>query len=228
MKIAYIPARSGSKRFPNKNITILNGKPLIVWTIEAFIKSNCFDKVFFSSDSDKYFELVDKFIQDNKLYFHKRTREQAGDKVKIFDYIKNNINLWAEEEDLFAMGLPTCPFRNHIHVKSCVELSIKFNKPVFSACEFINQVPFAFSIDDNNRWLPALKDSPLLTGNTRSQDQKKYFRPNGGVYIIKPKFLKKVKTFYEDAIPYFMSAKDSLDIDNKEDFDYAEFLLKNS
>ena len=228
MKIAYIPARSGSKRLPHKNITYLNGKPLIIWTIEAFIKSNCFDKVFFSSDSDKYFELVDKFIRDDKLYFHKRTREQAGDKVKIFDFIKNNINLWAQDEDLFAMGLPTCPFRNHIHVKRCVELSLKNNKPVFSACEFINQVPFAFTIDNNNRWIPALKDSPLITGNTRSQDQKKYFRPNGGVYIIKPEILKKVKTFYEDAISYFMSSKDSLDIDNKEDFDYAEFILKNS
>ena len=59
-KIAFIPARSGSRRFPNKNITHLGGKPLIVWTVEALVKSNCFDRIIFSSDSIEYYEILVK------------------------------------------------------------------------------------------------------------------------------------------------------------------------
>ena len=52
--IAFVPARSGSKLLPNKNIRILNGKPLVYWSIIAFLESGCFDKVIFSSDSEYY------------------------------------------------------------------------------------------------------------------------------------------------------------------------------
>ena len=47
-KIAIIPARSGSKGFPNKNILMLGNKPLIAYTIEAALKSNEFERVIVS------------------------------------------------------------------------------------------------------------------------------------------------------------------------------------
>ena len=50
-KIAIIPARSGSKGLPNKNILNLYGKPLIAWTIEAAVKSNQFERIILSTDS---------------------------------------------------------------------------------------------------------------------------------------------------------------------------------
>ena len=50
-KIAIIPARSGSKGLPNKNILMLFDKPLIAYTIEAAIKSELFEKVIVSTDS---------------------------------------------------------------------------------------------------------------------------------------------------------------------------------
>ena len=83
-KIAFIPARSGSKRFPNKNIFPLCGKPLLVWTIESFIKSNCFDEIIFSSDSDEYNDILMEFVKTDIVKFHKRSKEEAGDKIKIF------------------------------------------------------------------------------------------------------------------------------------------------
>ena len=43
MKVALIPARSGSKRFPNKNIKVLNGHPLIAYSIVTAIRSSIFD-----------------------------------------------------------------------------------------------------------------------------------------------------------------------------------------
>ena len=52
--IAIIPARSGSKGLKDKNIRLLNGKPLLAYSIEAALKSKCFDVVFVSTDSKKY------------------------------------------------------------------------------------------------------------------------------------------------------------------------------
>ena len=59
--IAIIPARSGSKGLPDKNIRLLNGKPLIAYTIEAAQKSNQFDTVMVSTDSEKYAELAREY-----------------------------------------------------------------------------------------------------------------------------------------------------------------------
>ena len=53
MKIAMIPARGGSKRIPKKNIKNFRGKPIIAWSINAAIKSKCFDKVIISTDSEE-------------------------------------------------------------------------------------------------------------------------------------------------------------------------------
>ena len=228
-KIAYVPARAGSKRFPDKNISLLCNKPLFVWTLEAFIESNCFDKVIFSSDSERYFEIAQEYISSEVLTFHKRNDEEAGDKVKIFDYIKSKITKWCEKDDIFALGLPTCPFRNKKHIQESIDLSLTFNKPIFSANEYEQHVAFSFYFKNNKNpkeWEPAFVDSPLITGNTRSQDQRKFYRPNGGLYITKPSYIDNVQTFYQNAIPYIMSTDESIDIDSKKDLDYAEFLIK--
>ena len=230
-KIAFIPARSGSKRFPNKNIAHLNEKPLIVWAVNSFLLSKCFDKIIFSSDSEEYFEILKKYISSDLIEFHQRSKNEAGDKIKIFDYVKENINKWCDPYDLFALGLPTCPFRKPLHVKECLNMAIKSGKSIFSACEYDFHVPFAFSIVYENSkisgWSSPFKDTPLLTGNTRSQDQIKYFHPNGAIYVIKPNSIsRETKTFYENSIPYIMTRDESIDIDNKEDLEFAELYLK--
>lgn len=230
-KIAFIPARSGSKRFPNKNIFPLCGKPLIIWTIESFIKSNCFDEIIFSSDSNEYDDVVKNFVNSDILRFHKRSKEEAGDKKKIFDYIQENIKNLCNDKDLFAVGLPTCPLRNDFHIKDCVELSLSTGKSVFSACEYDFHISFAFKLNNSDKkelWDPAFLDSPMLSGNTRSQDQEKFFHPNGAIYITNPADICSKKTFYINSIPYIMDKKFSIDIDNKFDLQKAEIIIKES
>ena len=65
----------------------------------------------------------------------------------------------------------------------------------------------------------------MITGQTRSQDQEKFFHPNGAIYIIKPEELKNnLKTFYINSIPYIMEKKYSTDIDNKIDLNINRIL----
>ena len=49
MRLAIIPARSGSKRLKNKNIKLFNKRPMIFWTINAAKQSKIFDYIFVSS-----------------------------------------------------------------------------------------------------------------------------------------------------------------------------------
>ena len=65
--IAFIPARSGSKRLKNKNIKIINSHPLIFWTIYKAIKSKIFDKIIFSSDSIKYYNTIISLLRKKKF-----------------------------------------------------------------------------------------------------------------------------------------------------------------
>ncbi|EKH3304541.1 acylneuraminate cytidylyltransferase, partial [Salmonella enterica] len=60
-KIAIIPARSGSKGLPNKNILMLLDRPLIAYTIEAAINSDVFDRVVVSTDSLEYKSIAEKY-----------------------------------------------------------------------------------------------------------------------------------------------------------------------
>ncbi len=232
--IAFVPARSGSKRLPNKNIRILNGKPLVYWTIIAFLESGCFDKVIFSSDSEYYFEVISKYIDSKDLEFHLRSSKEAGDKVKIFDYVKTHINDFVSEGDSFSLGLPTAPLRNSTHVKESMDMFINCKLSIFSAVEYDFSVQFAFSYSDDpktyKQWEPLLGNkSPMISGNTRSQDQKSFYHPNGAIYILKPEDIKgKAKTFYENGIPYIMDREYSIDVDTEIDFEIAESIFRRN
>ena len=61
MKVAIIPARSGSKRIAQKNIKLFCGKPMIAWSIEAAIESGCFDRVIVSTDDNDIAEVAKKY-----------------------------------------------------------------------------------------------------------------------------------------------------------------------
>lgn len=232
--IAFIPARSGSKRLPNKNILKLNGVPLVCWSLKSFLDSNCFDKVILSSDSLQYYDIAREFIASDKLEFHYRTSDQAGDKVKIFDYIRDHFDEFCDSNDTLAMGLPTAPLRTATQISNAFDLSNKNQLPVFSATTYDFSVNFAFNYNNkleknnfNQFWGPLLEENtPMLTGNTRSQDQIEYLHPNGAIYVL-PKIVNilQMKTFYDGSIPFIMDQISSIDIDTKLDFDIASAVL---
>ena len=68
--LAIITARGGSKRIPNKNIKLFLGKPIIKYSIEAAIKSNCFDEIMVSTDSEK----ISKIAKDSGALVPSRIR----------------------------------------------------------------------------------------------------------------------------------------------------------
>ena len=91
-KIAIIPARSGSKGLPNKNILMLLDKPLIAYTIEAAIKSNEFQRVIVSTDSLEYKEISEKYGAEVILRDDYLANDKATSFMVIEDVLKKNKN----------------------------------------------------------------------------------------------------------------------------------------
>ena len=88
--VAMIPARMGSTRLAMKNLAILNGKPLIYYSIEAAKKSGVFNSVIINSESDIFKAIAKRYGVD----FYKRPVGLATSKAKsdsvVYDFIKNN------------------------------------------------------------------------------------------------------------------------------------------
>jgi len=226
--VAFVPARSGSKRLPGKNIKPLAGKPLVIWTLEAFANAPHIDQVIFSTDSQEYWDLAVRHLGQEKLVLDFRAPEEAGDQVKIFDYLKNaRDKIFGTKYTTFAMGLPTVPFRGSNHVEAAIALHRQRGKPVFSAVEYGFPVSFAFNMEPDGDWRSVSAGNPMETGNTRSQDQRPAYHPNGAIYVRAVADLAdpNLKTLYDGAAPYLMDRKFSVDIDNEADFVVAAAMV---
>ena len=113
-KIAIIPARSGSKGLPNKNILELNGKPLIAYSIEAALQSKCFERVIVSTDSKEYGKISEKYGAE-VIY---GSKEASSDTASTYDALKEVFTkIETNNIDYFVLLQPTSPLRNVNHVK---------------------------------------------------------------------------------------------------------------
>lgn len=103
--VAFIPARSGSKRIPNKNIRPLGDKPLLAWTIEAAQKSGIFSTITVSSDSEDYAKVAEAYGAG----FILRPASMAQDDSPDIRWVEHALT--GLSADAFAILRPTSPFR---------------------------------------------------------------------------------------------------------------------
>jgi CMP-N-acetylneuraminic acid synthetase len=227
--LAVIPARGGSKRFRKKNIAKLNGKPLICYTIESAIQSQCFDHIIFSSDDD---EILNEAKNYSEITIKKHSEKLSGDKVKVIELI---IQILGRQDlkdkfDTITLLLPTCPLRRASDIKQGFKLLNKKIDSVVSVTEFEFPIKMSLELKNNSNTLKYIFDpSPLVTGNTRSQDHKPIFRPNGAFYISWWNKLQKNENYFKGKVKgHAMPREHSVDIDNQTDLLYAEILLKHN
>lgn len=230
-----VPARGGSQRLPNKNIKLLNGKPLFFHTIDALIGHKLIDRVVFTSDSKEYCELAEKQYADNITILN-RPKETATNKTKVVEELKRIFDIHPElfSTEWFGLALPTAPLRSHDTVSNALTFFERTKYPLFSCNVYDFPTQFAFRLDIENKthqnWKAISEDSPMITGNTRSQDIEKLYRPNGAIYINTIANFLDSKTLYKNANGFEISSIEAMDIDTALDFKMVEHILnsKNS
>ncbi len=227
--IAIIPARYGSKGLKKKNIRLLNGKPLIVWTIKAARKATLISKIIVSTDSKEIANIAKKHGADVPFL---RPRYLATDKSKAIDnYIysmKKLQKLFNFQSDNFVVLQPTSPIRDANDIDQAIKLFYrKKADSVLSCCE-TSIAPFAM-FNLNKKLKMMISKNKKLKKAMNRQEFKPYYTPNGSIYVLNLKNLIKYKSYFSNkSYAYLMSHYKSVDINNLDDFKYAEFLLKKN
>ena len=226
MKIAIIPARGGSKRLPGKNIKLLGGKPLIAWTIEAAIKSNVFDHVFVSTDSEEIASVSRDY--GAKVPFL-RPAELSSDTATTNDVVTHLIS-WFEKEysqevSNIAILQPTSPLRNAQHIQEAFKvMEMKRAKAVVSVCELEHPIQFCNQLGVDGSMDGFIEPSDMK----RTQDLDSTYRLNGAIYFLSREYANRLSELYsEGTYSYIMGLKSSIDIDVDLDFKLAEFFITN-
>lgn len=109
--VAFIPARSGSKRVPNKNILPLAGHPMMAYSIRAAVDSGVFDAVICATDSEQYADIARHYGAEVPFL---RSAEISGDKspdVEWVIWMLNQLSAAGRPYDVFSILRPTSPFR---------------------------------------------------------------------------------------------------------------------
>jgi N-acylneuraminate cytidylyltransferase len=113
--IAFIPARMGSKRLPNKNIKEFFGKPIINYTIQAALDSKLFDKILISTDIISLVKSAINII-DNRIEVVERSEDLSKDSVILYDTLIDYLNKVQYKEKYVCLLYPCAPFIKAQHL----------------------------------------------------------------------------------------------------------------
>lgn len=210
--IALIPARSGSKGLTDKNIRLLNGKPLLAYTIDAAHGSGVFTEIAVSSDSEEILSLADNFGANT----HRRDPEFAQDDSEMDPVIQEFIERRKLSSDAIIILLqPTSPLREAKHIVEAYQWFLESTcDSVVSVCTIASKFLKAYT--QKNNFLSPICD--VETAYTRRQDLPTVFMPNGAIYIFRvEKFCKENKIPRQRSVPFVMLEESSMDIDDQND-----------
>lgn len=218
-KIAIIPARGGSKRVPGKNVREFFGRPIIQYSIEAALESNCFQEVMVSTDNEEIAEIA---IKCGAQVPFLRSPKNADDFATIADVMFEVLDKYAEMGqtfDFFCGIYSTAPFVTPEKIRSALQLLQNSNSD-----GLLPVVPVSFPIF---RFLKIEKEKlemfwPEYT-NTRSQDIPTAYQDSGQFFMMRTeRFYEKKKILTGDLIPLILKEWEAQDIDSEEDWKMAE------
>lgn len=226
--LAVIPARSGSKGLKDKNIKILNGKPLLVYTIEAAKQSGLFEEIFVSTDSEKYAKIALEWGANVPFM---RRDELATDTTSSWEVVKNAIITYQEMGKKFetvALLQPTSPLRTAEDIIAGYNMmKEKDANIVVAVCE-VDHSPLWSNILPQDLSFINFINQDLV--NKPRQKLPTYYRVNGALYIAKTEYLMSANNniYADKSFAFVMSKEHSVDIDDELDFVIAEALIKKS
>lgn len=218
--VAIIPARGGSKSIKNKNIYKIKNKPLIFYSIETAIKSNVFDKIIVSSDSDKILSIVSKFKNIETI---KRPRKISNDKAQTVDalfHVLKKLNNNNNFPEIIITLEPTSPLRSKKTIINAVKV-FKSNKDIDSLISVVETRSLYGRIRSG---IFKYNENKIIR---RRQDRNPIFKETGTIWGTRVKYLVKFKKIIGGKIyPLIINKNEDLDINNKEDINIFKKLLK--
>lgn len=219
--IAIIPARSGSKRIPGKNILNFNGRPMIAWTIDAALKSGIFDKVLVSTDSEEIAEVSRDLGASVPFLRQKSADDISPSSEATLTSLIQAEKFWRVSFDTVAQLMPNCPLRTALDIRNSFGNFYR-NEMNFqiSAFRFGWMNPWwAIKLDEMGAPQPLFEKAL----ETRSQDLDTLYCPTGAIWIADKKSFLSAGTFYgRDYKLFELSWLSAVDIDDYDDLKMAD------
>lgn len=222
--LIIIPARGGSKGVPGKNIKLLNGKPLIQYTIEAALAVTSQENILVSTDSTEIKEVVEYLGIEVPFL---RPSELATDTTGSYEVLLHALEYYKGQGnivDKLILLQPTSPFRTAVHIQEAMKLYNDDLDMVASVKETTSNPYYVLKEENESGFLEPSKKGSF----SRRQDCPKVWELNGAIYIINPKSLTRMPLSHFTKVKKFeMDEYSSHDIDTHMDWIVAETLEAN-
>ena len=226
MKIcAIIPARSGSKGVPNKNIRKIAGKELIGYAIDFARSLECIDQILCSTDSPEFAAIAKRLGAEVPfLRSAFAATDTAMEEDILTDLVQSFDRHGLEKPDVVVWLRPTFVFRSKTLVDLCVRRLLE--EQALTSCRVVCEAESRLYSGENGLLKPLFDDHGASM--IRRQDVVKAYRVFNTDIFWFPKG-EVSKQFLGDRIGYEVANKIcALDIDDESDFKIVETILLNS
>ena len=228
--VGLVPARKNSQGLLNKNIKLLNGKPLISYSIESAIKCKYIDEVYINSDSKEYIDIGTSYGAKPFL----RSFDLATDEVPMKDVLLNFLENLKNKNifyDAVILLYPVYPFRTSFHLSKIIE-TFESRGPYSSlvGIKKPNTHPFLCYKRNNSGSIQNIMkfDEDVYY---RRQNYPLYYEITHWACIVSTKSINSLNNqlINRNTFGYLVPKEFPIvNIDTINDFDYAEFLINNS
>lgn len=222
--LAVIPARSGSKRIPNKNIRMLHGKPLMAYTIEAAQASRIFDRVIVNTDSSLIADIAVQYGAEVPTLRDSSLADDYTPVSLVTVSTLKEIDPDGTKYQYVAQLMANCPLRTSTNIVQSYQHFIDL-----AADAQISVTRYGWL---NPWWAMELEENcvlmPLFKGRLqqRSQDLPELFCPSGAIWWAKGDILRRSQTFHiENRVGWELPWQQAVDIDDETDWQMAEALM---
>lgn len=221
--LAIIPARSGSKGIPNKNITPFLGLPLLAHSILAAQKSNLCDEILVATDSADYAKIAREY---GASVPYLRDLSNASDTSPTLHVILEAIQFY-EKNDFEVMMLlqPTSPLRDHQDIIHAYQLFLDSGMQGLASLSPARSHPLLLRTMHDKQAKKLLDSS---SSNIRRQDMPPVYEINGAIYINAIQKITSETSLNDNPIGYIMDEERSIDIDTPLDLAIANLIAKKS
>ena len=223
-RLAIITARGGSKRIPKKNIKKFCGMPIIAYVIKTALKSEIFNEVMVSTDSQEIADIACKYGATVPFMRSKKNSDDFATTEDVVIEVVNEYHKLGKEYDIVCCLYPTAPFITTDIIKKSVNImEKKMPTVVIPLVQFSYPPQRCFVIDEQG--YAKFKHPEFV--KTRSQDLEKEYHDAGQFYVYNVKKLfEKNGVIEDDFIPIILPEMNVQDIDTLADWEMAEIKYK--
>lgn len=228
--ISIIPARSGSKSIPGKNIVEIEGYPLIAYSIIASQQSNLIERTIVSTDSEKIAKIAKQYGAEVPFL---RPVKIASDESPDIDWVFQALQWFMIVEkhrpDYIVHLRPTTPLRSTTRIDEAIHLMIKDKEATsLRSAELMSESPYKCFMKVGSYWQGMFPEKKDEYYNLPRQSFPDVYKPNGYIDIIKSAHVLNENNLHGGRILSFITDH-AIDIDTPDDIKALKYeLLQNS